>query len=192
MAKQTAFSQELEALGTILGVLEPLDDEKRRFVLKTAYERLGIANPVTPKAGDAPANARNAGGSGVTPNFATLDGVTPKAFLKAKKPITDVQRVACLAYYLTNARQMAHFKTKDITSLNTEAAGDRFSNAALAVNNATNQNRFLAPAGKGNKQITGHGEDVVNALPDQEAVNAAVAGYKKPRRKGGSRKNKVK
>lgn len=52
-----------------------------------------------------------------------------------------------------------------------------------AVNNATNQSRYLAAAGHGRKQITALGEDVVNALPDQDAVKAVEQQGIKPKRK---------
>ena len=113
----------------------------------------------------------------------SLDGQTAKQFLKSKQPVTDVQRIACLAYYLTHAREQGHFKVLDLTKLNIDAGGTRLTNPHLTVKNATNQNRYLAPVGLGKKQITGLGEDVVNALPDQEAVKAVVANQKKPRKK---------
>jgi hypothetical protein len=53
---------------------------------------------------------------------------TPKQFLLEKEPRTDVERIACLAYYLTHYRDMPHFKTIDLNKLNTEAAQQRLSN----------------------------------------------------------------
>ena len=71
---------------------------------------------------------------------------------------------------------------RSITKLNTEAAYPKFSNAAFAVRNASDQNKFLTQAGKGNKQITAYGEDVVNALPDQNSVKS-IAGQKPKNKK---------
>ena len=118
-----------------------------------------------------------------------LSEMSPKEFIKEKSPTTDVQRVACLAYYLAHHRGQPHFKTEDITKLNTEAAYPRFSNAAVSVKNATNQNKFLTQAGKGNKQITGYGEDVVEALPDQNAVKS-VASHKPAKKRRTTKKKK--
>jgi len=98
-------------------------------------------------------------------------------------PKTDVQRIACLAHYLTQARSQPHFKTSDLTKLNTDAGGTPFSNASLAVGNATSLSKFLGAVGQGKKQITALGEDVVAALPDQEAVKAVLATHRKPRKK---------
>jgi hypothetical protein len=100
-----------------------------------------------------------------------------------KMPKTDVQRIACLAYYLTHGREQPHFKTEDLTKLNTEAGGTPLSNPSMAVSNATKQNKFLGAVGEGKKQITALGEDVVTALPDEEAVKAVLANHRKPRRK---------
>ena len=178
--KATSLDRELDALKVILHALEPLDESQRSFVLKTVAERLGITRDVQ-AASENKQERHGAGslGSGSAPVLSdmngSLDGQTPKQFLKAKMPNTDVQRVACLAFYLTHVRNQSQFDTEAITKLNTEALGTRLSNPSGAVNNAMNQNRFLAPVGKGNKQITGLGEDVVNALPDQEAAAHARA-----------------
>ena len=57
------------------------------------------------------------------PSFSDRQELSPKEFLFQKQPKTDVERVACLAYYLTHYRGTPHFKTVDISKLNTEAAG---------------------------------------------------------------------
>ena len=106
---------------------------------------------------------------------------SPKEFMLRKQPKTDVERVACLAYYLTNYRDTPHFKTLDISKLNTEAAQTKFSNAAKAVDNATMLG-YLAPATKANKQISGPGELFVEALPDRAAAKAAMESVR-PRKK---------
>ena len=98
----------------------------------------------------------------------------PKEFLLKKQPQSDVERVACLAYYLAHYRGQVHFKTGDISALNTEAAQRKFSNTAAAVGNATSYG-YLAPAVKGMKQLSASGEIYVEALPDREAANAAMA-----------------
>lgn len=100
-------------------------------------------------------------------------GASAKAFLASKRPATDIERVACLAFYLTHFRQSEVFKTKDLTLLNSEAALPRFANTANAVKNATKA-EYLAPAGGGQKRITMRGEELVKALPDRTAAKAAL------------------
>jgi hypothetical protein len=177
------FTQELDALTVVLSALGPLEADKRAFVFRTAAERLQISGVV--QNGKVPGHPTpTVEGNNGTPDQG-LEGVSPKEFLRRKKPISELQRIVCLAYYLANARNQPHFKTSDLTALNTEGAGSNFSNASKTVGNATLQSRFLAPAGKGgSKQITPHGEDYVRALPDQEAAKAVVAAHKSPRRKG--------
>jgi len=190
--KPASLDQELESLKTILHALEPLDEVQRRFVLKTVAERMAVS--VTP--GFLPAGSQERAGatpaSGATPpaavagparNGSDIEGQTAKQFLKSKMPKTDVQRIACLAHYLTQARSQPHFKTSDLTKLNTEAGGAPFSNPSLAVGNATSLSKFLGAVGKGKKQIAALGEDIVAALPDQQAVKALLASHRKPRKK---------
>lgn len=108
--------------------------------------------------------------------------MTAKEFIKIKRPDSDVLRATCLAYYLTYARNQPHFKSEEITKLNTEAAYQNFGKPLKTVNNAMARSHFLAPAGGGKKQITAHGEGVVNALPDQAAVTELIKEYKKSKR----------
>lgn len=185
MAKATSFADELSALAVVLGALEPLDGDKRLFVLRTATDRLGIDSLMvaTRGTGSAQAGAPGTGGTGSQVATTELAGTTPKEFMRSKQPLTDVQRIACLAYHLTHARGTEQFKTADLTKLNTEAAGGKFSNAAVAVMNATGSSGFLAPAGGGKKQITALGEEVVAALPNQEQVKAVVGAAKNARRR---------
>lgn len=56
--------------------------------------------------------------------------MVPKEFMVQKRPRTDIERVACLGFYLTHYRDTPHFKTLDISKLNTEAAQPKFTNAA--------------------------------------------------------------
>jgi len=120
-------------------------------------------------------------------SFSEDRAITPKQFMFEKKPTTDVERMACLAYYLTHYRNTPHFKTLDLSKLNTEAAQLKFSNAASAVDNAT-QAGLLVPAGKGNKQLSAVGEIYVQCLPDRIAAKEAIA-HARPKRKssGGSK-----
>lgn len=123
-----------------------------------------------------------------TPQFSVDNSPSPKQFIMQKQPKTDVERVACLAYYLTHFREMPHFKTLEIAKLNTEAAQPKFSNTAYASNNATNLG-YLVSASGGLRQLSASGEMFVQALPDREAAKASMASVrsrkqgKQPRKK---------
>lgn len=180
------LAAEIQALSDVLTALGELDDEKEKaWVLETAANRLRVEIGLNLKTGSS--------GSVVAPRRSDgLDSrATPKDFMREKNPKNDVQRVACLAFYLTKFRETAQFKARDLAALNTEAAGPKI-NMPRAVNNAQLQNAYLAVAGSGNKQITALGEDIVNALPSQEAVKAAQdeTRPKRRRKKAGKKPEK--
>lgn len=175
------FDKELEALKQVLVTLQPLGDEQRKFVLKSAAERFGLVIPKSQNFEETPDSDTDLIPT-ETKTTRLPANITPKEFIKRKKPDSDVLRVACLAYYLTYARNQSEFKSEDIAKLNTDAAVQNFGNPLKTVNNAMARSHFLAPAGGGKKQITAHGEDVVNALPDLKKVAAIIKEYKKGKR----------
>jgi hypothetical protein len=175
-------AKELKAMTTALTALEPLDEEARARALNWLAEALGVGGALRGKKSSFVGGLNHA--HDIDIDDSNISEMTPKQFMSLKRATTDVERIACLAYYLTYARDTLHFKTTDLTSLNTEAAGLRFGNASQAASNAMNQNGYIAQAGKGNRQITPRGEAVVEALPDREAVAAALAEHpKRARRK---------
>lgn len=109
-----------------------------------------------------------------SPKFSREEELSPKAFLFEKQPSTDVDRVACLAYYLAHYRGTTQFKTIDISNLNTEAAQVKFSNAAYAVGNAK-QAGLLVEGSKGANQLSAAGELYVMALPDKASAREVLA-----------------
>ena len=182
----SGIPKEVQALGQVLAALQGLEESQQRWVISASLSNLGLAaGEIPPPLGSRTPPRQPPGLPGTQQQASGATG-TPKEFLRAKNPQTDTQRIACLAYFLTHQRGQPHFKTRDLTSLNTEAAGIRLSNPSFAVGNATKQGHYLAPAGGGKKQITSIGEEVVNALPDQDAVRAV--GQSRPRRKAGKRR----
>lgn len=99
--------------------------------------------------------------------------ISPKQFMAQKQPKSDMERITCLAYYLTHHQGIESFKTVELTHLNALAAQPRFSNASFTARNAVGQ-QYLALLGGGKKQITSRGEAVVRAMPDRNAVKAAL------------------
>ena len=118
------------------------------------------------------------------------NGLDVKGFVRKKRPKTDIERVACLAFYLNKYRGVKKFKTGDITQLNTEAAEPKFSNPTVAVDNACNIAQYISQAGSGFKQISSRGEALVEALPDRDKVKEILKNQ--PLRKRGKRKAKNK
>lgn len=176
-------SHDLEATAAVLpeviASFKKVNADGRRRLLNTVATFFGIE----------PASVPSSGGSrGAAPSFSEDRSISPKEFLRQKQPRTDVERVACLAYYLTHYRDTPHFKTLDISQLNTDAAQIKFANAANSVNNASTYG-YLAATTKGNKQLTSAGEAFVEALPDRDAARAAMASARpRRRRKSGESK----
>jgi hypothetical protein len=185
-------TKKLDAMKDAITALAQLEPEDRPSALYWIAQELGVTGSlqsVGASLGSVGANVIDSGGGVIV----DASAMTAKQFMSAKRPTTDVERIACLAYYLTHVKNTAEFKTLDLTTLNTEAAGRKFGNASQAANNALNQNGFLAPAGKGKRQITTRAEAVVEALPDREKVTAALAEHPKGgRRRGTTAKRKRK
>lgn len=169
---------DFEALSTIVGILKKLDSEAQKRVLQSVQTFLGVGSD---RGQQSPNGTLPFSDAPYDQSFSRDRTLLPKEFLRDKNPTTDVERVTCLAYYLTHYRDTPHFKTLDISSLNTEAAQPKFSNTAVAVDNARKLG-YLVPATKGNKQITALGEKFVELLPDRDAAREAVRNYR-PRRR---------
>lgn len=164
---------EFGALQRVIAALSPLDPEVRGRIIASASTFLQVDAPM-PGASVVghPASSSEAPRPAY-PSFSEDHPVSPKAFLFEKQPRTDVERVAVLAYYLTHYRDMPHFKTLDLSKLNTEAAQPKFSNAADSASNAVKRH-YLVPSQKGQRQLSAAGERFVMALPDHDAARAAM------------------
>ena len=178
----------VEALTTILSVLKDLDADSQRRTIQAVVTFLDIPWPT---------NQKNSTQEILQPSdisknevsFSENRSISAKDFIRDKAPRTDIERVACLAYYLTHYRDILHFKTIDLSSLNTEAAQPKLSNATYAVDNATKAG-ILVPAVKGAKQLSAAGEYFVQALPDRDAAKASLSNMRPKRRtKKPSKKN---
>ena len=169
-------------------VLLPLKQELRVRAHAMVGAFLGLPEPNT---GFAETGTTRAAGHRSPPpiQIASREPPSPKDFLFRKQPNTDTERVACLAYYLTHYRATPHFKTLDISKLNTEAAQRKLANSAYTVNNAT-QAGYLASVSRGMKQLAAEGERYVDALPDRAAARAAFRARKarRQRRQGNTDK----
>lgn len=168
--QETPVADEARALQHIIAELSPLAPRTQRRLIDTVCTFLGIATPTSDVAPEANTPRPVVSSRSTSFQFSQdADELSVKEFLLEKSPMTDVERVACLAYYLAHFRATPHIKTKDITALNTEAAQRRFSNTAVAVDNATKAG-YLVPSIKGCKQLSAAGERFVIALPDRNSA----------------------
>jgi len=108
--------------------------------------------------------------------------LSPKEFIVQKNPQNDIEKVVCLAYYLTHYRDMEVFSNVDISKLNQEASQLKFSNSSYAVNNAINKG-FIINIDKGLRKISVFGEQFVQKLPDRDAAKSIMKSTKSKRKK---------
>lgn len=164
---------DLEVFNTIVAELNSLDIDTQKRTLQAIITFLGISDiKMTNIESNTTSPLVNKGIS-----FSENRDMSPKEFLRNKAPKTDIERIACLGYYLTHYRETPYFKTIDLSNLNTEAAQPKLSNAAFSVVNATNSG-LLVQAGKGSKQLSAVGEVFVQALPDREAAKASLSNFR--------------
>jgi hypothetical protein len=182
------------ALVSVMKALEPLGDPDRQWVLQSAANRwnLQVAN-INPGSGGGGtgAGATSAGGSGAgaANEQAAIAQKNARAFMRLKNPQTDVQRVACLGFYVLHTTNQPGFKSMDVQTANTDSGGTRI-NFTRALDNATRKAKYISSRGGNEKQLTRLGEDVVMALPDQEKVREVEAATR-GRGKRGKRKKKA-
>jgi hypothetical protein len=189
-ASSTTSPSEVSALQTVIGALHPLDEEARGRILESAatFLRIEIHSHGSSLSRQSTAATGVGLASAPTSRFSEDTSMSPKDFLLEKQPRTDVERIACLAYYLTHYRGTQHFKTLDLSLLNTEAAQPKFANTAYSSNNAVKLG-YLVPSVKGQRQLSAIGERFVRALPDREAAKEALAGLRRRPRAKRSRDN---
>ncbi len=183
--------QELDAQNAIVRALKSLPEELRSQVIESACIFVGVArrasgitvqtSPAQPSSTYRP-NARDN-----HVGFGERVSLSPKEFLLSKEPQTDVERIACLAYFLTHYRDTPHFKNIDLSELNTEGAQPKFSNVSQAVLNAV-RSGYLVSAPSGQKQLSSLGEQFILALPDRETAKAAIERMQKRRSKNSTKK----
>ena len=174
-----------EVLVTVVAALEDLGDDDKRWVLQSAASRW---NATLHPAG-------SGSGTGTIPGSVTGAAVAAqagdpaiaakniKAFMRAKNPANDVQRVACLGFYIAETTSQAGFTAKQVADAHTNSGGSKF-NLSRAMDNATRSAKYLSNRTKHEKQLTTLGEDVVNALPNQQAVRDLSAKARGKAKKG--------
>lgn len=177
---ESEMDVQLKAFNQIVQLLKQYDTTTRAHILKSVVNWLQLKPQDLVDQFSQPAHSPTQPRSQPVYTFSEHTELSPKAFLLEKSPQTKTERVACLAYYLTHYRETPHFKTFDISKLNTEAAQPKFSNAAYFLNEALKAG-LLVPGPRASKQISAIGEQFVQALPDRAAAQSVLT-VKKERR----------
>lgn len=177
-------------LRVIIDALYGVDGEARARIIRSVVEFFGLdafngASQRPRQSSHVPPSNLQIKSNDRQSRFADRETLSPKDFLHDKQPQTDIDRVACLAFFLSHYRGSPHFKTIDISKLNTEAAQIKLSNPTDSIKNAVRRG-LITSAGKDTKQISAVGERYVDALPDR---SAAAAGLKATRARSHRKKS---
>jgi hypothetical protein len=122
--KQPPLNNDAAVLQKIIAELAPLSWDSRRRMTDTVctFFNLERFQSTSDRAHSTSEPAYEGSVRQPTPltPFLFSEKETPnvKQFMIDKAPTTDIERVACLGYYLTHHRNAPHFKTKEITDLN--------------------------------------------------------------------------
>lgn len=192
---ETTRADEKSIFGEVQRVIDGLmkfDEDSRMRIYRTVgtFFRFDGPHPGVVQGADP---GIDSAGNERDPLFSSHEDISPKDFLFRKQPNTNVDHIACLAYYLSFHRGTPHFRTTDLSKLNTEAAQIKLSNASATIADAM-QAGLLAAAAKGAKQLTAAGEKYVEALPDHaaaKAVRSAAKSRRSRRKLGGPRSGDV-
>ena len=192
MAEQNQIDDQsiYAVIDKVVKELLPLDPYSRLRVYRTLGTFFGFEESYPKVAGNM--DGRVLTNTSREPQFSSSEKPTPKEFLIEKRPNTNVERVACLAYYLDHYRDMREFKTIDINKLNTEAAQPKLTNPSFTVNDAVKMEYLVQAQKKGMKQLSAHGEQYVEALPDRDAAKGIKPRMKsrRSRKKTGANRTK--
>jgi hypothetical protein len=175
--KELTETKALDATRDALSLLEPLSSEQRRRALRWLVGALEVDVSLSPE-------PEPAGSGTVDKSVNTGD---PKAFLLSKKPKNNAQVLAVLGFLLAQEGTET-YKAPDLEEMNTRAAGQRIANINRDLDNATRGSGYFAAAAEGRKQLTAFGEQVVKALPDQEAVAELTKDLRRPRRRSAKKR----
>ena len=108
-AETDGKTAELTAFNAIVTALRLLPADAQDRVIKSALTILGITVETPSRA----TTSRGSSELSTIPkpgSFSEDRTLTAKQFMFEKRPVTDIERVACLAYYLTHYRSTPHFR----------------------------------------------------------------------------------
>lgn len=199
----STIDDELAAIKTITEALEPLDSESRERALGYAMQRLGMeragSSAVMPATGGTVQGAT--GGAAQAPPAepeAPQRIVDVRTLKDEKRPSTDVEMVALMAYYL---KQMAEgderkdeIGTEDIDKYFVQAGYPLPKEKRFALTNAKNAG-YLESVGRGRYRLNSVGHNLVaHGMPRTESAGSprtkrqSAAGKKVSKKKAGKKK----
>ncbi len=176
---------DLEAVRALVSTLQPFSEEERSRIIRWACEKLGMAAPS--------ASAPVAAGGGETPVTPPTGGSDIKSFIETKKPRTDTQFTAAVAYFhrfeAPTAERVESINSELLQEACRKAGRARLAEPSKTLNN-TLQAGYLDKGGeRGHFKINSVGENLVAmVLPDGSASAAPKRAKKKAARKTSKKK----
>jgi len=170
----TKPNDDLEAVRTIIEALSGFDSAEQERIIRWAREKLGLS-PAPASTTAHPPSAPSAQGSGSV--AARGAGHTDiRSFIAAKKPKTDNQFAAAVAYYYRfeapPAEQKQTINANDLQEACRKAGRDRLNKPIVTLFNAQ-KTGLLDKVGKGEFAINTVGENLVAmTLPNSDAKPA--------------------
>jgi hypothetical protein len=193
MAKADLTPDDLEAVRTIVVALEKFQRPDQQRILRWAQEKLGIANIQASQA-SLPSGA-SAGGAGPAQPTTLPSNPSPatsatdiKSFIERKKPASDVQLTAAIAYYYSfeapETARKTSLKSDDlIAAARAIGQGGRFKKPAQTLVNA-HQQGLLDRSAAGGYVLSHVGENLVAVAMGAEGTSLAPRKNASRRRAG--------
>jgi hypothetical protein len=190
MAKVTP--DDFEAVRNVVETLQPFDAKDQERILRWAREKLGLSVSAKPE----PASVANTG-SPIAATTSPMGKPTDiKSFVDLKKPLSDSQFAATVAYYYRFEAPEPHRKNSlssaDLVEATRQTGRERLINPAQTLVNAHTQGYMDKGSERGSYVINTVGENLVAlALPNETRGPKAKPRRKpKPAKKGAAKPRK--
>jgi hypothetical protein len=170
MAKATP--DDLEAVRAIIASLEPFEANDQERILRWVREKLGLVATSTVQASDRPSSPTDRGeefqraASNISERQADI-----RTFIDMKKPQSDIQFAAAVAYYYRfeapEQQRKTVIKAADLQEACRQTGRMRFKNPATTLNNALKLGYLDKGGERGTFVVNTVGENLVAmALPE--------------------------
>lgn len=195
----TKTIDDLEAVRTIIQVLESFDSKDRERIIRWAREKLGMS-AVTGQPSTMPIVSAQPEQTTITPPAVIADGSAVKdikSFISEKRPKNDKQLAAAVAYYYhfvaPEGQQKEIITSEDILDACRKADCKRLTNPGQTLRNAF-QSGLLDRAGEqGQFRLNAVGENLIAmVLPEGERGGSVKPPKKKPMKKVTTSKKETK
>jgi hypothetical protein len=187
-----------EAVRTIVAALESFDAKDQERILRWAREKLGLAAAAPSGLINPETRPQLEPASGAAPAAVVPAKVTDvKSFIDIKKPQSDSQFVAAVAYYYRfeapEPQRKDSISSADLQEACRKAGRERFNRPAQTLGNAHNQGFMDKGTERGTYVLNTVGENLVAmALPDGVKASTATSSRRKLRSKprGGKKRRR--